>query len=97
MQDPMQLKRLSNLANLARIDINENMAESVMESIDNILSLMDQLQSVSTDGVEPMAHPLDACQQLRKDVITESDQRADLQAIAPAVEDGLFLVPKVID
>ena len=94
MQDPAQIKRLSNLA---RIDISDSMVENTLESINNILSLMDQLQSVDTDGVEPMAHPLDACQRLRKDVITESDQRADLQATAPAVEDGLFLVPKVID
>lgn len=94
MQDKRQI---NDLANLARIDINEDIVEGTMKSINDILSLMDQLQSVDTVGVEPMAHPLDACQRLRKDIITEKNQRDDLQAVAPAVENGLFLVPKVID
>ena len=58
---------------------------------------VDQLQSVDTDNVAPMAHPMDVCQRLRPDIITEKDQRERLQAMAPAIEDGLFLVPKVID
>jgi aspartyl-tRNA(Asn)/glutamyl-tRNA(Gln) amidotransferase subunit C len=59
--------------------------------------LVDQLQSVETEGVEPMSHPMDAVQRLRADRVTEPNQRDALQAIAPAVENGLFLVPKVID
>ena len=94
MQDKRQI---NDLANLARIDIDEDIVDGTMKSINDILSLMDQLQSVDTVGVEPMAHPLDACQRLRKDIITEKNQRDDLQAVAPAVENGLFLVPKVID
>ena len=94
MQDKRQI---NDLANLARIDIDEDIVDGTMKSINDILSLMDQLQSVDTVGVEPMAHPLDACQRLRKDIITEKNQRDGLQAVAPAVENGLFLVPKVID
>ena len=94
MQDKRQI---NDLANLARIDIDENIVDGTMKSINDILSLMDQLQSVDTVGVEPMAHPLDSYQRLRKDIITEENQRDALQAVAPAVEKGLFLVPKVID
>jgi aspartyl-tRNA(Asn)/glutamyl-tRNA(Gln) amidotransferase subunit C len=63
----------------------------------DVLTLIDQLQAADTAGVEPMAHPLDAVQRLRADVVSEPDQRTALQAIAPAVADGLFLVPKVIE
>ena len=94
MQDKQQI---NDLANLARIDIDENIVDRTMKSINDILSLMDQLQSVDTVGVEPMAHPLDSYQRLRKDIVTEENQRDALQAVAPAVEKGLFLVPKVID
>ena len=94
MQDKRQI---NDLANLARIDIDENIVDGTMKSINDILSLMDQLQSVDTVGVEAMAHPLDTYQRLRKDTITEKNQRDALQAIAPGVENSLFLVPKVID
>ena len=94
MQDK---QKIEGLANLARIDINDDTIDNITKSINDILSLMDQLQTVDTDGVKPMAHPMDLFQRLRADEITEIDQREHLQAIAPAVEDGLFLVPKVID
>ena len=94
MQDKQQI---NDLANLARIDIGDNMIDETTKSINDILSLMDQLQSVDTTGIKPMAHPMDVCQRLRKDTVTEKNQRADLQSVAPAVEDDLFLVPKVID
>jgi aspartyl-tRNA(Asn)/glutamyl-tRNA(Gln) amidotransferase subunit C len=58
---------------------------------------VDQLQSADTSGIEPMANPMDAVQILRADVVTETDKRAKLQEIAPLVEDGLYLVPKVIE
>jgi aspartyl-tRNA(Asn)/glutamyl-tRNA(Gln) amidotransferase subunit C len=67
------------------------------QSLGDVLTLIDQLQAADTAGVEPMAHPLDAVQRLRADVVSEPDQRTALQAIAPAVADGLFLVPKVIE
>ncbi len=88
---------IERLAELARIEVSETTIDEVADSISNILALVDQLQAVDTTGVPPMAHPLDAVQRLRADCVTESNQREALQANAPATEDGLFLVPKVID
>jgi aspartyl-tRNA(Asn)/glutamyl-tRNA(Gln) amidotransferase subunit C len=88
---------IAKLAELARLAISENTADEVARSISDVLALVDQLQAVNTDGVAPMAHPLDAIQRLRADVVTEPDQRARFQAIAPATQDGLYLVPQVID
>ncbi len=85
------------LAHLARININSDMVDDVTDNINNILSLVDQLQQADTDGVEPMSHPLDASQRLRADEVTEKDQRDSLQSVSPAVESGLFLVPQVIE
>jgi aspartyl-tRNA(Asn)/glutamyl-tRNA(Gln) amidotransferase subunit C len=62
-----------------------------------ILDLFEQLRDVDTDGVEPMANPLDATQPLRADAVTETDRREALQAVAPAVENGLYLVPRVVE
>lgn len=88
---------ITKLAELSRIAISEQTADAVAKSISEVLALVDQLQAVNTDGVEPMAHPLDAIQRLRADVVTEPNQRERFQAIAPATENGLYLVPQVID
>jgi aspartyl-tRNA(Asn)/glutamyl-tRNA(Gln) amidotransferase subunit C len=88
---------ITALAHLARININDNMVEDVTNNINDILALVGQLQEANTDGVEPMSHPLDATQRLRLDEVSETNQREQLQANAPAVESGLFLVPKVIE
>ena len=65
--------------------------------LSNILELVEQMNAVDTSGVTPMSHPLDAVQRLREDVVTEIDRREQFQAIAPLTEDGLYLVPKVIE
>lgn len=88
---------IAKLAKLARIEINDADAQETAKRISDVLALVDQLQAVNTDGVLPMAHPLDAVQKLRPDVITESNQRESFQSIAPATQDGLYLVPKVIE
>jgi aspartyl-tRNA(Asn)/glutamyl-tRNA(Gln) amidotransferase subunit C len=88
---------IAKLAKLARIEINEADARETASRISDVLALVDQLQAVNTDGVLPMAHPLDAVQKLRPDVISETNQRDAFQAIAPATQDGLYLVPKVIE
>ena len=88
---------IEKLAELARIQITEDQITSTTNSIANVLDLVDQLQAANTDGIEPMAHPLDAVQRLRVDEVTEINQREAFQAIAPATEDGLYLVPKVIE
>lgn len=92
--DPSEIEKL---AHLARLKIRPEDLDEVARRLSNVLALVDQLQAADTDAVEPMAHPLDAVQRLRADQVTEPDQRAQFLAIAPATENGLYLVPKVID
>lgn len=93
----MDRTEILKLANLAQLDVSEAALDEVASSIGNVLALVDQLQAADTQHVEPMAHPLDAVQRLRDDAVTETDEHERFQAIAPATEDGLYLVPKVID
>ena len=93
----MDTQTITQLATLARLEVNPERADDVAKSITTILALVDQLQAADTDGVEPMSHPLDAVQRLRADTVTEDNQREALQSIAPMTEDGLYLVPNVID
>lgn len=88
---------LENLAMLARLTVDEAVFDDVGQGINDILNLVEQLQTVDTSGVEPMAHPLDAVQRLRADEVTEGNEREAFQAIAPQTEAGLYLVPKVIE
>lgn len=88
---------IAKLATLARIEISDAAADAAAASISDVLALVDQLQAVDTEGVLPMAHPLDAVQRLRADEVSEVNQREAFQAIAPATQDGLYLVPKVIE
>ena len=88
---------VEKVAQLARLEISESETDEVVSRITDILALIDQMQSVDTDAVEPLAHPLDMTQRLRPDVVTETDRRDELQDLAPAKEAGLFLVPKVIE
>ena len=93
----IERQQVEQLARLARIALDESTLARTTSSLGDVLSLIDQLQAADTSGVEPMAHPLDVVQRLRQDVVTEPNQRETLQANAPAVQDGLFLVPKVIE
>lgn len=95
----MALERsdVEKIAHLARLGLDEADIPRTTETLNNILGLIDHMQAVDTDGVEPLAHPLEATQRLRADVVSETDQRDAYQAIAPAVENGLYLVPKVIE
>ncbi|MCO1333779.1 Asp-tRNA(Asn)/Glu-tRNA(Gln) amidotransferase subunit GatC [Microbulbifer sp. OS29] len=88
---------VEKLAELARIAISKQTIEEVSNRLGDVLQLVDQLQAVNTDGIAPMAHPLDEIQVLRADKITESNNRKDFLELAPQTEDGLYLVPKVID
>ena len=95
----MALERsdVEKIAHLARLGLAEAEIPRTTETLNNILGLIDQMQAVNTDGIEPLAHPLEATQRLRADVVSETNQRDAYQAIAPAVENGLYLVPKVIE
>lgn len=88
---------VEKIAHLARLGLNDADIPRTTEALNSILGLIDQMQAVDTSGIEPLAHPLEASQRLREDVVTEPDRRDAYQAIAPAVESGLYLVPQVIE
>ncbi len=89
--------QVRQVAHLARLELKNEQVEHYATQLSNILGMVDRLTAVNTDGVPVMAHPLDMVQRLRPDVVTEADQREAFQEHAPAVQDGLFLVPKVIE
>ena len=95
---PDQIERI---ARLARIAVSPSEAEELRVQLNRVLELVDRLQSIDTAGVEPMSHALEALlpsgQRLRPDVVSEPDRRAEFQGVAPAVDGGLYLVPKVIE
>ena len=88
---------VEKIAHLARLAIDDQEAEHYARDLSNILDLVEQMNAADTDGVIPMAHPLHMAQRLRPDAVTEHDQRDKFQRIAPLTEDGLYLVPKVIE
>ena len=85
------------IARLARLEVSAAEVERTRDQLNGILAFIEQLQAVDTAGVAPMAHAIDVVQRLRADRVTETDRRADFQAIAPETEAGLYLVPKVIE
>jgi len=88
---------IEKIAELARIRIAPDQIGQVTGRITEILGMVDQLQAVDTRDIEPLANPLDAVQRLRPDEVTEENHREAFQAIAPAVENGLYLVPRVVE
>jgi aspartyl-tRNA(Asn)/glutamyl-tRNA(Gln) amidotransferase subunit C len=97
----LSLDQVRRIAALARIAVSDEEAKAVAAQLNRVLELIDQMQAQDTRGIEPMAHALDGklpvAQRLREDRVTEPDRRAEYQAVAPAVEQGLYLVPKVIE
>jgi aspartyl-tRNA(Asn)/glutamyl-tRNA(Gln) amidotransferase subunit C len=85
------------IAHLARIEINETQANATLAQLNDIFAMIEKMQRVNTDGVEPMSHPLGGSQRLREDGATETDQRELNMQNAPEQTDGLFLVPRVIE
>ncbi len=93
----IDVDEVTKIAKLACLSVNEDDVQSYATNLSNILDLVAQMDEVDTSGVTPMSHPFDAVQRLREDVVTDFDRREDFQAIAPKTEDGLYLVPKVIE
>ncbi len=85
------------IARLARLALSDEEAVAAQTKLSSVFGLIERLQAVDTEGVEPMTHPQPMTLRLRADEVTESDRRADFQAVAPAVEQGLYLVPRVIE
>lgn len=88
---------IQKIAWLARLEIDQADCSRYAHELSQVLDLVDELNQINTDGVEAMAHPTDAVQRLREDDVSEENQREKFQAIAPQAEDGLYLVPKVIE
>ena len=90
-------ENIKQVAHLARLELPADKIGPYAEQLSNIMQLVDQLSGAATAGVTPMAHPLNTQQRLRPDAVTEPDRREAFQAIAPEVDNGLYLVPKVIE
>jgi len=93
----LSLLDVKRIAQLARIEVTDAQAEQVLAQLQGVFALMEELQSVDTQGIEPMSHSQDVTLRLREDQVTETDNRERFQAIAPRVDAGLYLVPKVIE
>ena len=85
------------LSLLSRMDIDKNEIKDIEEKLTKIIDFVDQLQTISTDDIEPMAHPLNQSQRLRMDEVTEINDRENIQKNSQQIEKGMYLVPKVID
>jgi aspartyl-tRNA(Asn)/glutamyl-tRNA(Gln) amidotransferase subunit C len=93
----LHLDDVRRIAHLARIEINDAQAQATLAQLNDIFAMIAQMQKVPTDDVEPMSHPLGGAQRLREDRVTERDEREANLRNAPEQQDGLFLVPKVIE
>lgn len=102
----LSIEDIKKIAHLARIEVSEDEAAATLTKLTGILGLIEQMQAVNTDGIVPMSHSQDVVQRLREDVVTKTNQREAFQQVAPAlgngsaqpaVDSGLYLVPKVIE
>jgi aspartyl-tRNA(Asn)/glutamyl-tRNA(Gln) amidotransferase subunit C len=93
----LDLAQVHRIAHLARIEITDDEAQRTLAQLGDIFAMIERMQAVDTEGVEPMAHPLGGRQRLRDDEVAEPDRRDAYIANAPAQQDGLFLVPRVIE
>lgn len=102
----LDINDIKRIAHLARIQINDTEAQTTLTKLSGILGLIEQMQAVDTTGITPMSHSQDVVQRLREDVVTKTNQRESFQAIAPslgngetklATQDGLYLVPRVVE
>jgi len=98
----LALSDVKRLAILAQLELTEEQASTTLDKLNGIFALVEQMRAVDTTGIEPLNHPIAALQhdlslRLREDVVTETNRRDEYQRVAPATQDGLYLVPKVIE
>jgi aspartyl-tRNA(Asn)/glutamyl-tRNA(Gln) amidotransferase subunit C len=93
----LKLDDVKRAADLARVAIDEAEGKAVLSQLNDVFKLIAEMQAVDTRGIAPMSHALDVVQRLREDAVTETDQHAAFQSVAPQVENALYLVPKVIE
>jgi aspartyl-tRNA(Asn)/glutamyl-tRNA(Gln) amidotransferase subunit C len=94
---PITEKEVREMAQLARISIDDKDILSYEEQLNKILAFVDEMKAVETEGIIPLAHPLEETQKLRDDQVSEENQRESYQSVAPTTENGLYLVPQVIE
>jgi aspartyl-tRNA(Asn)/glutamyl-tRNA(Gln) amidotransferase subunit C len=98
----LELSDVKRLSMLAQLELTEAQSAQTLDKLNGIFALVEQLRAVDTSGIEPLNHPIamvlpELSLRLREDVVTESNHREDYQKVAPATQDGLYLVPKVIE
>jgi len=93
----LNAQTVSAIAHLARLSLNETQSAEYAQSLNKILGMMDALKGFDTEGVEPLKSPFDNPQPLRVDAVTEENHREEYQAVAPVTQEGLYLVPRVIE
>ena len=94
---PLEIDDVARMAKLARIRISDDEANRTLAQLNDIFAMIEQMRAVDTEGIEPMNHPLGGSQRLRDDLVTERDRREAAMPNAPEHQDGLFLVPRVIE
>jgi aspartyl-tRNA(Asn)/glutamyl-tRNA(Gln) amidotransferase subunit C len=94
---PLSHSDISRIATLSRLEVPAADARKMLDQLNGVMTLIEQLQSIDTEGVEPMTHAVDLALRARPDVVTEPNRRDEYQKNSPSVERGLFLVPKVIE
>lgn len=93
----LKTEDIQRIAHLARLDISAQEADATLAKLSGILGLIEEMQAVDTTGITPMSHSQDVVQRLRDDVVTAENKREQFQSVAPATEDGLYLVPRVVE
>ena len=88
---------IAHLAQLARLSLSEQQEQAALADLTNIINMINDMQAVDTENIEPMAHPMDATQRLRKDLVTETVDRQNFQSHAPKTDAGYYLVPRVVE
>ncbi|HFC8500255.1 TPA: Asp-tRNA(Asn)/Glu-tRNA(Gln) amidotransferase subunit GatC [Neisseria oralis] len=93
----LTLNDVEKIARLSRLYLNDGEKAQTLQELNDIFAMVEKMQSVNTDGIEPMAHPHEAALRLREDKITETDRAAEYQSVAPEVRNRLYIVPQVIE
>ena len=93
----LTLSDVEKIAKLSRLHLSSEEQAQILRELNDVFTLVENMQTVNTDGIEPMAHPHEVALRLREDTVTETNQREHYQESAPLVQDGLYLVPKVLD
>ena len=93
----LTLNDVEKIARLSRLYLDDGEKAQTLQELNDIFAMVEKMQSVNTDGIEPMAHPHEAALRLREDKITETDRAAEYQSVAPEVRNRLYLVPQVIE